>query len=414
MQAPPAPPPPAPPAAPTTNRPFRPGDNGRLRRSRNQRVFSGVAGGIAEYLGIDVVIVRIAIVVATITTGFPFILYAIAVIVLPKAESDRLDPGPEPVVRHASKKSSLGAVVLISIGLMLMLDRIGLHVQGDYLWPLAFIGIGGAVLWSRNNQPNAPESAPGVSRPPETVDPSPPNRFATLAENPIVQRAYERQVVESAPALVPTPRRRTAYARSGFAVFVTSVGLAMVGLRVIGVHVAPHRVGAYALFWLGVILLLGAFFGRPRLLFVGALISAFLALTSAFHIETRGGTGERVLSPTLVPLVPYRLGIGSMKLDLSGLKLTQDALVTADVGIGELIVTVPNDVAVRSIVDTQLGSATVFGETFDGIVHQKGLTSKGTSPTARTLTLDVGAGIGEVVVQRASVVKARPTGAANR
>ena len=411
MQAPPAPPPPAPP----TNRPFRPGDNGRLRRSRDQRVFTGVAGGIAEYLGIDVAIVRIAIVVATITTGFPFILYAIAVIVLPKAESEGpIGSGAERVVRHESKKSSLGAVVLISLGLMLMLDRIGLHVQGDYLWPLAFIGIGGAVLWSRNNQPTRSESVSPVSQPPESVEESPSNRFTKLAESPIVQRAYERSVVESAPVSVPTRPRRSAYARSGFAVFVTSVGLGLVGLRVTGVHIAPHRLGAYSLFWLGILLLFGAFFGRPRLLVVGVLISGFLALTSAFHIETRGGTGERLLAPTSLPSVPYRLGIGSMKLDLSNIKLDNNASVKADVGIGELVVTVADDVAVNAIVDAQLGSATVFGEKFDGFVHQKGLRSKGKGSTARTLTLDVGVGLGEVVVQRASATNVQPTGVANR
>jgi phage shock protein PspC (stress-responsive transcriptional regulator) len=58
-----------------------------LRRSRNQRMLSGVSGGLAEYFNIDATLVRLAIVGLTlITGGTAFFGYVIAWIVMPEAD----------------------------------------------------------------------------------------------------------------------------------------------------------------------------------------------------------------------------------------------------------------------------------------------------------------------------------------
>jgi phage shock protein C len=58
-----------------------------LRRSRNQRMLSGVSGGIAEYLNIDATLVRLGIVGLTLITGGTALLgYVIAWIVIPEAD----------------------------------------------------------------------------------------------------------------------------------------------------------------------------------------------------------------------------------------------------------------------------------------------------------------------------------------
>ncbi len=56
-----------------------------LSRSRVNRVFSGVAGGIAEYTGVSSALIRFALVAGTFMTGgFPFIfIYLLLSIVLP-------------------------------------------------------------------------------------------------------------------------------------------------------------------------------------------------------------------------------------------------------------------------------------------------------------------------------------------
>lgn len=57
----------------------------KLRKSRTQKMLSGVLGGIAEYFGIDVTLVRLLYIVLTIfSAAFPgIILYIIAAIIIP-------------------------------------------------------------------------------------------------------------------------------------------------------------------------------------------------------------------------------------------------------------------------------------------------------------------------------------------
>ena len=57
----------------------------RLHKSRIDRMWSGVSGGIAEYLDIDSTFVRIAwLVVGVLTAGFAIIAYVALVIIVPE------------------------------------------------------------------------------------------------------------------------------------------------------------------------------------------------------------------------------------------------------------------------------------------------------------------------------------------
>jgi phage shock protein C len=70
-----------------SNAPFSNLSGKTLRRSSSQRMLSGVSGGLAEYLNIDVTLVRLGIVGLTIITGGTAILgYAIAWIVMPEGD----------------------------------------------------------------------------------------------------------------------------------------------------------------------------------------------------------------------------------------------------------------------------------------------------------------------------------------
>lgn len=70
-----------------SNAPFQNLSGKVLRRSRNQRMLSGVSGGIAEYLNIDATLVRLGIVALTLLTGGTALLgYVVAWIVIPEAD----------------------------------------------------------------------------------------------------------------------------------------------------------------------------------------------------------------------------------------------------------------------------------------------------------------------------------------
>ncbi len=58
----------------------------RLKRSKSQRMFSGVIGGLAEYMSIDATLLRLIFAVLVVFTGiFPgVILYIVAMFIIPE------------------------------------------------------------------------------------------------------------------------------------------------------------------------------------------------------------------------------------------------------------------------------------------------------------------------------------------
>lgn len=68
-------------SAPTRRVPY---SKARLYRSGRDRILGGVCGGIAEYLGVDPVLIRLLWVIGSIAWGFGIIAYIIAWIIIPK------------------------------------------------------------------------------------------------------------------------------------------------------------------------------------------------------------------------------------------------------------------------------------------------------------------------------------------
>jgi phage shock protein C len=56
----------------------------KLYRSANNKMLAGVCGGIAEYFGWDLTMVRLALVLFTLFGGAGILFYIIAWIVMPK------------------------------------------------------------------------------------------------------------------------------------------------------------------------------------------------------------------------------------------------------------------------------------------------------------------------------------------
>lgn len=61
----------------------------KLYRSRKNRVFAGIIGGLAEYFDKDVVLLRLIAIIFLVFTGFfPFgLIYLIAILIIPEAPS---------------------------------------------------------------------------------------------------------------------------------------------------------------------------------------------------------------------------------------------------------------------------------------------------------------------------------------
>ncbi|EAE8346297.1 PspC domain-containing protein [Listeria monocytogenes] len=57
----------------------------KLYKSSSQKMIAGVCGGLAEYFGIEVTIIRLLWVGAVLFLGTGILLYILAAIIIPKA-----------------------------------------------------------------------------------------------------------------------------------------------------------------------------------------------------------------------------------------------------------------------------------------------------------------------------------------
>jgi len=61
-----------------------PNDKKLLRRSRHNRIFAGVCGGLADFFGISAFWFRLAFLIALLPGGIPgFLLYLLLCIIIP-------------------------------------------------------------------------------------------------------------------------------------------------------------------------------------------------------------------------------------------------------------------------------------------------------------------------------------------
>lgn len=115
-----------------------------LYRSKNDRIVSGVFGGLAEYFSVDPVLFRIIGVILFFARPGEFILmYIAAAIIIPEAK----DAGK---AEDAKRNESSGRVfiggVLVMLGIIFLLQKYISWFNWDYLWPFIIIGAGVYLL----------------------------------------------------------------------------------------------------------------------------------------------------------------------------------------------------------------------------------------------------------------------------
>ena len=153
-----------------------------------------------------------------------------------------------------------------------------------------------------------------------------------------------------------------------------------------------------ALILVGVALMVGAGSGaHGTLVTLGVFLTLTVIAASAFGVLTdvplRGGVGERNLAPTVLE-AEYRLALGSLTVDLTGSVLSGQT-VEMSVGMGELVVIVPEGAVVAVDAAAGLGEVMVFGESQSGISPEL-KTPIGTETNGLVLIVRVGVGKVEV------------------
>ena len=114
-----------------------------LRRSTDDKVIAGVAGGLGRYLGVDPVIIRVAFVVLAVSGGSGLLLYLIGMIAIPEERPGEIPHDAPPGDQHTGVMI-LGGVLVIAGGLLLA-QRVVPNLI-TLLGPLVLIGLGAAVI----------------------------------------------------------------------------------------------------------------------------------------------------------------------------------------------------------------------------------------------------------------------------
>lgn len=136
----------------------------RLYRSRTHRVFGGVAGGLADYFNVDVILMRLLFVIVFFAGGGGVIIYIVLWIITP--DSPLITPPPHSqnssensnyannpdisdatIVDDRKKKENnnrtfIVGIALILIGFLFLLNSMMPQLIIINLWPLILIIVG--------------------------------------------------------------------------------------------------------------------------------------------------------------------------------------------------------------------------------------------------------------------------------
>ncbi|MFI5696271.1 PspC domain-containing protein [Kribbella sp. NPDC051586] len=153
--------------------PRQPADPPRRAYRRTEgRVVAGVAGGIADHLGVSDTVVRLVLIATTVFGGFGVLIYAALWFLMPLAPETmpaapglaahtrsgmRSDEPPAPVTEAKERKreksrGQLPALVAIGIGLLILLQVAGFGIAGKLFWPLVFAATGLALIWRQADE----------------------------------------------------------------------------------------------------------------------------------------------------------------------------------------------------------------------------------------------------------------------
>ena len=148
----------------------------RLRRSRTDRILSGVCGGLGEYLALDPTLIRLVFALLIFAGGIGLWAYIILAIIVPVEGSAAVHPQEVMKENVAQMKETAGELgeslrtgwggsdlfrrrawaggILILLGIFFLLSNLNLFVWLDWnkVWPVLLVIIGVALLVGRGRR----------------------------------------------------------------------------------------------------------------------------------------------------------------------------------------------------------------------------------------------------------------------
>jgi Cell wall-active antibiotics response LiaF, C-terminal len=281
----------------------------------------------------------------------------------------------EALRRHRDRPWLLAGVGLVAIALVSLFAQADFWPNSGFAWTLLLLGAL-AIMFAQRRAPNRT-----------------PDEAATHAATTAATRG-------ATPAARP---RQPSLLLPGLGVLLAAAG-ALALLDAVGVDVRWDVALAVGAISTGIAVVAGVALRRRTggLVVVGLLLAALAVTVSAVDVRLEGPIGSRVYTPVETSDLKrdYDISIGDLELDLSNAALAAgETEVDANVGIGELMVIVPDGVAVDVDASASAGEVTVFGRRESGV--DADLSASIHAPDSdRTLRIDAHVGLGDVIVER--------------
>jgi phage shock protein PspC (stress-responsive transcriptional regulator) len=387
----------------------------QMRRSRDDRYIAGVCGGLARYLNIDPIIVRVIMAALVVVGGVGIVVYIATWLLAPEEGSDR-----SMLESHLPRNDKIRMLGWIVAAVLVVGALVGSGPWFGWGWigPLPLLGIA-VLVWvlARPRQgPTPPPAAPtppppspaGAAATPPTAsvatetpagadtkdatdtapiddaigdgDPRPATDDATGSTTTTAQLPPTPPPPTPPPPTAPTPmpppppaapRPRSDH---GALTLLTLAAL----LAVIGVMSIVDQSGAdiegpvYLASALGVVaagMLVGTWWGNGRWLVpFGAILTAALIAVSQLPVWK---TGEIKEAPTRSAdvLSSYEMGVGRIELDLTDIEdlaSLDGRTITIDNGVGETDVVIPDNLDVAVTAELNAGHVEILGREANG------------------------------------------------
>ena len=134
-----------------------------LTRSETDKMIAGVCGGLAEYLNLDPVWVRLLFVLLLFASGIGAPIYFVLWVIMPREEvagepgsavlQDNFEDLSQTVTEKVNRLSRPGTVgtILILFGVYFLFSQFGWlnWLNGAIFWPVVIIGVGAYMLMRR-------------------------------------------------------------------------------------------------------------------------------------------------------------------------------------------------------------------------------------------------------------------------
>lgn len=377
-----------------------------LRRTKHDNMLAGVAGGLAEYFAIDVLLVRLAFFLLLIPGGVAVPLYVAAWILIP-LEGERYSVAERLLNRARGARDdgdddwvwiALAVVGVLAVGSMLDRGPDGWFFWGGgtAFWSLVLIAAG---IWLYRQDQKAVEDkgdSPATSPSPASSGSGAPPPPTGTVTTPAPRRPE--------PKPRPEPSRLGRYT---FASVLLAVGLlATVDNWAGAIDLSIGQYAAVAVGVVGLGLLVGSVKGRSRgLVLLGLLLLPLTFIRSGPDLPLNAGSGERSYTPATVDqLDDHDLFAGNLNLDLTDMRWEDSAGLPAEtaleVVLGQINVVVPSDVVVEFDGEALMGQVSLFNRHSSGV--NAGLQETAGSGDGPRLILDAEVLMGEINVERAS------------